>query len=135
MFHPCALKTYKPCSVLTLQPSLPLPARARPDVPSAIAATRQPNAQVKAMELIIVLVNFGFIVIVSFCLSIFLFKVVGCLSLHAGSSFIQSACPCSQRRRWRSRCRWHREFGLQSALYTHRRFPRVPRQTSLSAIQ
>jgi hypothetical protein len=34
------------------------------DVPSAIAATRQPNAQVKVKELIIVLVNFGFIVIV-----------------------------------------------------------------------
>src|SRR3954451_12942801 len=127
MFHPCALKTYKPCSVLTLQPALSLPARATPDVPSAIAATRQPNAQVKARELIIVVVNFGFIVIVSFCLSIFLFNLVGCLSLHAGSSFIQTACPCSQHRRWRSRCHWCREFRLQSALYTHRHFLRVPR--------
>jgi hypothetical protein len=44
-------------------------ARAVPDVPSAIAATKQPNAQVKARELIIVLVNFVFIVVVSFYLS------------------------------------------------------------------
>jgi len=43
-------------------------ARAVLDVPSAIAATRQPNAQVKAREHIIVLVNFGFIVTVSFYL-------------------------------------------------------------------
>ena len=39
------------------------------DVFSAIAATKQPDAQMKARELIIVFVNFGFIVVVSFCLS------------------------------------------------------------------
>jgi hypothetical protein len=40
-------------------------ARAVPDVPGAITATRQTNAQVKARELVIILVNFVFIVIVS----------------------------------------------------------------------
>src|SRR5439155_11096668 len=65
MFHPCALKTYKPCSVLTLQPSLPLPARATPDVPSAIAATRLTNAHAKSEQLVILLNNFVFITIIT----------------------------------------------------------------------
>ena len=38
------------------------------DVPGAISAIRQTNAQVKARELIMIFVNFVFIVIVSFCL-------------------------------------------------------------------
>jgi len=38
------------------------------DVPGAIAATKHANAQVNAKELIIIFVNFVFIVIVSFCL-------------------------------------------------------------------
>jgi len=37
--------------------------------PSAIAATRQPNAQATARELIMIFVSFVFIVVVSFCLS------------------------------------------------------------------
>jgi len=45
---------------------------ALPDVPTAITATRQTNAQVKARELIIVLVNFVFIVIVSLSVWVFL---------------------------------------------------------------
>jgi hypothetical protein len=44
-------------------------ARAVVDVPGVIVAAKHTNAQVKARELIIVLVNFGFIVIVSFSLS------------------------------------------------------------------
>ena len=71
--YPSKVHTYRPCSVCTLQGcGNRAVARAVLDVPSAIAATRQPNAQVKARELIIVLVNFVFIVIVSFCLSSFI---------------------------------------------------------------
>jgi uncharacterized MAPEG superfamily protein len=44
-------------------------ARAVADVPGAIVAARQTNAQAKTRELIIVFVNFVFIVVVSFCLS------------------------------------------------------------------
>jgi len=38
-------------------------------VPGAIVAAKHTNAQAKARELIIVFVNFVFIVVVSFCLS------------------------------------------------------------------
>src|SRR5438128_9948516 len=62
--YPSKVHTYRPCSVRTLQGcGNRAVARALLDVPSAIAATRRPNAQVNARELIIVLVNFGFIVI------------------------------------------------------------------------
>ena len=44
-------------------------ARAVADVPGAIVAAKHTNAQAKARELIIIFVNFVFIVIVSFCLS------------------------------------------------------------------
>ena len=43
-------------------------ARAVADVPGAIVAAKQTNAQAKARELIIIFVNFVFIVVVSFCL-------------------------------------------------------------------
>src|SRR6266403_5477237 len=67
--YPSKVHKYRPCSVCVLQGcGNRAVARAVLDVPSAIAATRQPNAQVKARELIIVLVNFGFIVIISFYL-------------------------------------------------------------------
>jgi hypothetical protein len=39
------------------------------DVPSVIVAAKHTNAQAKARELIIIFVNFVFIVVVSFCLS------------------------------------------------------------------
>ena len=60
----------QPLSMCTLQtcPSAAAPAVA--DVPAAITATKQTNAQVKARELIIFLVNFVFIV---FFLSVFFF--------------------------------------------------------------
>jgi hypothetical protein len=44
-------------------------ARAVVDVPGAIMATRHTNAQAKGRELIMIFVNFVFIVIVSFRLS------------------------------------------------------------------
>ena len=47
-------------------------ARAVADVPGAIVAAKHTNAQAIARELIIVFVNFVFIVVVSFCLSSFI---------------------------------------------------------------
>src|SRR6266404_9099986 len=82
--YPSKVHKYRPCSVCTLQDcGNRAVARAVLDVPSAIAATRQPNAQVKARELIIVLVNFGFIVIISFyliflVLAFFDFSLLSC---------------------------------------------------------
>ncbi|HEY0725048.1 MAG TPA: hypothetical protein VGD41_13845 [Pyrinomonadaceae bacterium] len=43
--------------------------RAIADVPGAMVAAKQTNAQAMASELIVTFVNFVFIVIVSFCLS------------------------------------------------------------------
>src|SRR5207248_1711927 len=53
----------------TLQTCASAAARAGADVPGAITATRQTNAQVKARELIMIFVNFLFIVVLSFCLT------------------------------------------------------------------
>ena len=53
----------------TLQTRVSAAAPAVADVPSAIVAAKHTNAQAKARELIIIFVNFVFIVIVSFCLS------------------------------------------------------------------
>jgi hypothetical protein len=53
----------------TLQTRPSAAARAVPDVPSAIVAAKHTNAQAKARELIMIFVNFVFIVIVSLCLS------------------------------------------------------------------
>jgi hypothetical protein len=73
MFHPCAANRYELFSVLTLQVSGASAARAVPDVPRAIAATRLTNAQAKHKQLVVFLSSFVFIVVVSFCLSFFLF--------------------------------------------------------------
>jgi hypothetical protein len=56
----------------TLQTCASAAARAVADVPGAIVAAKHTNAQAKARELIIIFVNFVFIVIVSFCFSVFL---------------------------------------------------------------
>jgi hypothetical protein len=56
----------------TLQ-CLSVAARAVADVPGAIVAAKHTNAQAKARELIMIFVNFVFIVIVSFCLGFLLF--------------------------------------------------------------
>src|SRR5438094_7085490 len=54
-------------------------------VPSVIAATKLTNAQVKAKELIIVLVNFVFMAIVS--LSVWVFVVfLSLISFHIGTA-------------------------------------------------
>jgi hypothetical protein len=61
-------------------------ARAVADVPGAITAIRQTNAQAKARELIIIFVNFVFIVDVSFCLSFVVLAFFGSSSLSCHSS-------------------------------------------------
>jgi hypothetical protein len=61
----------------TLQTRASAAARAVPDVPSAIVAAKHTNAQAKARELIIIFVNFVFIVVVSFCLSFVVLAVFG----------------------------------------------------------
>ena len=66
--YPSKVHRYKPLSMPTLQ-CLSAAARAVADVPSAIAAAKHTNAQANARELIIIFVNFVFIVVVSFCLS------------------------------------------------------------------
>jgi hypothetical protein len=53
----------------TLQTCPSAAARAVVDVPSVIVATKHTNAQAKARELIMIFVNFVFIVIFSFYLS------------------------------------------------------------------
>jgi hypothetical protein len=60
-------------------------ARAVVDVPGTIVAAKQTNAQARARELIIVLVNFVFIVVVSFCLS---FLVWPSVALHREELFL-----------------------------------------------
>jgi len=59
-------------------------ARAVVDVPGNIVAAKHTNAQATASELIIVFVNFVFIIIVSFCLS---FLVIAFFDSHHGSHF------------------------------------------------
>src|SRR6266480_6326704 len=66
--YPSKVHRYKPLSIPTLQ-CLSTSARAVADVPGAIVAAKQTNAQAKARELIIIFVNFVFIVVASFCLS------------------------------------------------------------------
>src|SRR5206468_3866446 len=74
-WYPSQVHTYTPFSMPTLQTCASAAARAVADVPgpSAIAAAKHTNPQEKARQLTIIFVNFVFIVIVSFCLSFFLF--------------------------------------------------------------
>ena len=53
-----------------LQTCVSAAARAVADVPGAIAAAKHTDAQAKAKELIRIFVNFVFIVVLSFCLSV-----------------------------------------------------------------
>jgi hypothetical protein len=59
-------------------------ARAVADVPGAIAAAKHSDAQANATKLMIIFVNFVFIVIVSFCLSFVVMAFFDCslLSCH-----------------------------------------------------
>src|SRR5437899_3184645 len=60
---------YEPFSMPTLQTRPPSPAaRAVADVPGAIVTAKHTNAQAKARELIMIFVNFVFIVVFAFCL-------------------------------------------------------------------
>src|SRR5881398_2054678 len=62
---------YEPFSMPTLQTRPPSPAaRAVADVPGAIVTAKHTNAQAKARELIMIFVNFVFIVVFSFCFSV-----------------------------------------------------------------
>jgi hypothetical protein len=69
----------------TLQTCAAAAARAVGDVPgpSAIAAARHTNAQAMARELIILFVNFVFIVVVSFCLSFLVLAFLGFPSMRS----------------------------------------------------
>src|SRR5207248_3450451 len=61
---------YEPFSMPTLQTRPPSPAaRAVADVPGAIVTAKHTNAQAKARELIMIFVNFVFIVVLSFRLT------------------------------------------------------------------
>jgi hypothetical protein len=53
------------------------------DVPGAIVAAKHTNAQAKAREVIIIFVNFVFIVIVSFCLSSVVFGLLWLLIVRS----------------------------------------------------
>src|SRR5437762_10855248 len=65
------LARYTPFSMCTLQTRPPsAAARAVADVPGAIVTAKHTNAPAKARELIIIFVNFVFIVVFSFCLSV-----------------------------------------------------------------
>src|SRR6476469_1793706 len=61
------LARYTPFSMPTLQTRPSAAARAVADVPGASAAAKHTNAQATARELIMIFVNFVFIVVVSFC--------------------------------------------------------------------
>jgi hypothetical protein len=56
--------------------------RAVANVPCAIAAAKHSDAQANATELMIIFVNFVFIVLVSFCLSFFLFGLLWLLVIE-----------------------------------------------------
>jgi hypothetical protein len=78
----------------TLQPCGSGSGRAVADVPSAIVAAKHTNAQATARELIIVFVNFVFIVVVSFCLS---FLVWPSVALHREELFL-AVHPSTERK-------------------------------------
>jgi hypothetical protein len=65
-WYPSKVHRYKPFNVPKLQTCASAAARAVAGVLDAIAATKHRDAQAKAKELIIIFVNFVFIVVVSF---------------------------------------------------------------------
>src|SRR6266404_1394637 len=69
MFHPCAANRYEWCSICALQLCGALSARATPDMPSAIAATKMTDAHANSKELVMRLTSFIFISVSFFCFS------------------------------------------------------------------
>src|SRR5438094_3736306 len=99
--YPSKVHRYRPCNVCTLQGCGNFAvARAVPEVPSAIATTRQPNAQVKARELIIVLTNFVPIIVVF--LSLFWSSWLPTVGGHIWpfTPSFGKFCPALQKRRF-----------------------------------
>ena len=82
--YPSKLHRYKPLSMRASQ-CASAAARAVVVVPGTIVAAKHTNAQATARELIIVFVNFVFIVVVSFCLS---FLVWPSVALHREELFL-----------------------------------------------
>src|SRR6266478_2461657 len=72
IFHPCVANRYELRRVCTPHSCTPLSGRATPEVPCATAAARLTSAHATSEMPIMVLTNFVFIIVVSFCL-IFLF--------------------------------------------------------------
>ena len=68
-WYPSKVDRYKPLSMPTWQFRAAASDRGVANVPCAIAAAKHSDAQANATELMIIFVNFVFIVIVSFCLS------------------------------------------------------------------
>src|SRR5438094_732277 len=61
----------------------PSSARAAPEVPKAIAATRLTNAHANSEQLVIILISFVFIIIASFCLSFSCFGLLWLLIVRS----------------------------------------------------
>ena len=83
MLYPCALNTYSPRSVRTLQVCCGLDARATPAVPSIVAAARLANAHAKSEQLVIIFISFVFIIIVSLCLRFSCFGLLWLLIMRS----------------------------------------------------
>ena len=84
-FHAHRRSIYISLLAYHAQPCGSAAARAEVDVPGPRLAAKHTNAQATARELIIIFVNFAFIVIVSFCLS---FVVLAFFSSHREESFL-----------------------------------------------
>src|SRR5207248_7628922 len=90
-WYPSKVHRYKPFRVpLQTRPSAA--ARAVADVPDAIVTAKHTNAQTKARELIMIFLNFVFIVVFSFCLSVvvlaffdLLFREESFLAVHSST--------------------------------------------------
>src|SRR5438874_12130849 len=81
-WYPSKVHIYEPLSMPTLQTCPSAAARAVADVPGAIVTAKHTNAQAKARELIMIFVNFVFIVVLSFRLTFVVLAFFDLLSLE-----------------------------------------------------